>query len=183
MEEELHKLVEIAAPRHPRLFFTEAEEAGLRAKIESDPLLDAAYGYLQGSADAILAAPPVKREVVGRRLLGVSHMLQPFHTWPFAYRLTKTRTFRARRGGDAGGARSRTGIRAISLPVAEMNRRWASATTGCTTSAPGRRTAIKTAIVDKGLNTSMRQRGGSNHQQLEPGMPGGAGDVGTGRAR
>ncbi|HQE81363.1 MAG TPA: heparinase II/III family protein [Candidatus Hydrogenedentes bacterium] len=163
MEEELHKLVEIAAPRHPRLFFTEAEEAGLRAKIESDPLLDAAYGYLQGSADAILAAPPVKREVVGRRLLGVSRTcLQRVSYLAFAYRMTKNEAYLRRAEEEMlAAAAFEDWNPGHFLDVAEMTAALAIGYDWLYNGlAPGARTAIKTAIVDKGLNTSMKGSGG-----------------------
>ncbi|HQK78013.1 MAG TPA: hypothetical protein PKZ25_17595, partial [Candidatus Hydrogenedentes bacterium] len=88
-DEELATRIENGAPAHPRLFFTETEAAEIRTRIESDPLLHAVFAHLRGSADAILDQPPVKREQVGRRLLGVSRtFLQRVGYLAFAYRMT-----------------------------------------------------------------------------------------------
>ncbi|MFO7975107.1 MAG: hypothetical protein R6V12_10785, partial [Candidatus Hydrogenedentota bacterium] len=76
IEEDLAKRIENVSAAHPRLFFTADEAPQLKAKIESDPLLKAVYRYLEGSADAQLDEFPVKREKVGRRLLGVCAAFQ-----------------------------------------------------------------------------------------------------------
>lgn len=158
VEDDLAKRIEGVAPTHPRLFFTADETAPLKAKIDSDPLLQAVYRYLEGSADALLDEPPVKREKVGRRLLGVSRTcLQRVSYLAFAYRMTQNENYLRRAEEEMlAAAGFEDWNPSHFLDVAEMTAALAIGYDwlydGLT---PEARTAIKAAIIDKGLNTSM----------------------------
>jgi len=56
----------------PKLFLKEKLERKLKQSIESEPLAKNYFKLLQKNADAICEQPLLEREVVGRRLLGVS---------------------------------------------------------------------------------------------------------------
>lgn len=163
LEEEVKARIEGVAPSHPRLFFTEAEEAGLKAKAESDPLLNAVYAHIGGSADALLGEAPVKREKVGRRLLGVSRTcLQRVSYLAFAYRMTKDEKY-LRRGETEmlAAAAFEDWNPSHFLDVAEMTAALAIGYDWLYNDLqPESRTAIKTAIVDKGLRPSLAITGG-----------------------
>ncbi len=59
--------------RGSRLMFTRENEAELKRQIkEGDPLVAPVYALLKQRADALLSRPPLKREMEGIRLLGVS---------------------------------------------------------------------------------------------------------------
>lgn len=162
VEDDLAKRVEKVASTHPRLFFTADETAPLKAKIESGPLLKAVYRYLEGSADALLDEPPVKREKVGRRLLGVSRTcLQRVSYLAFAYRMTRNENYLRRAEEEMlAAAAFEDWNPSHFLDVAEMTAALAIGYDwlydGLT---PDARTAIKAAIVDKGLNTSLKGGG------------------------
>ena len=81
-------------PSHPRLFFCEGDEAEIKAKIESDPFLKAAFDRLEAGAEATKDLDPVKREKVGKRLLGVSRTcLQRVSYLAFTHRMTRSETY------------------------------------------------------------------------------------------
>ena len=79
-------------PGHPRLLLEEGDWARVvEARVE-DPGYDAEVAALLAHARATLAAPPLRRELVGRRMLGVSReALRRVLLLAFAYRV----------GGDA----------------------------------------------------------------------------------
>jgi hypothetical protein len=159
VEEDVARRIEEVAPTHPRLFFTADEAAQLKEKIASDPLLKTVYGYLEGSADALLDEAPVKREKVGRRLLGVSRTcLQRVSYLAFAYRMTQNEKYLRRAEEEMlAAAAFEDWNPSHFLDVAEMTAALAIGYDwlydGLT---PESRTAIKAAIVDKGLNTSIK---------------------------
>jgi acetyl-CoA acetyltransferase len=86
------------APRdHPRLILRRGEEASLRRKIESDPLLRRAAKHVTTTADAIRKLKPVERKKVGRRLLGISWQCQKRVLYlSLAYRVTGDRSYAER---------------------------------------------------------------------------------------
>jgi len=161
-KEELSARLDRVQASHPRLFFTDAEAAGLRTKIEGDALLRGAYGHLLAGADATMGQDPVKREKVGKRLLGVSRRcLQRVSYLAFAYRMTEERRYleRAEREMLAAAAFEDWNPSHF-LDVAEMT---AALAIGYDWLYHGlgeeARTAIRGAIVGKGLETSMKGGG------------------------
>jgi hypothetical protein len=157
--EDLAARLKAVPPSHPRLFFTEAEEAGLKAKIEGDPLLTAAYGHLLAGADGVQNLDPVKREKVGKRLLGVSRTcLQRVSYLAFAYRMTKNEAYlkRAEREMLAAAAFEDWNPSHF-LDVGEMTAALAIGYDWLYNGLdPDARTSIRGAIVEKGLQTSMK---------------------------
>ena len=159
--DELAEKLSRVAPSHPRLFFSEQEEAKLKAKIEADPLLKGLFDCLKASAEATQKLEPVKREKVGRRLLGVSRTcLQRVSCLAFTHRIT---------GSEACVRRAEQEMLAAAafedwnpshfLDVAEMTAALAIGYDWLYNElAPGAREKIKSAIVEKGLRTS--QKGG-----------------------
>lgn len=147
---------------HPRLFFSGAETAGMKAKIEGDPLLSAAYGHLVASADALMDVEPVKREKIGKRLLSVSRTcLQRVSYLAFAYRMTGEQRYldRAKKEMLAAAAFSDWNPSHF-LDVAEL-----SAALGIGYDwlyrdlDPDSRKTIRDAIVEKGLKPSSKGGG------------------------
>jgi hypothetical protein len=61
-----------APTEHPRLFANGDGFAALRVRLDGDDRLRRARDFVIASADAICESQPVRRELVGRRLLGVS---------------------------------------------------------------------------------------------------------------
>ena len=162
-DEELATRIENGAPAHPRLFFTETEAAEIRTRIESDPLLHAVFAHLRGSADAILDQPPVKREQVGRRLLGVSRTcLQRVGYLAFAYRMTHEERYLRRAEDEMRAAAAFEDWNPSHfLDVAEMTAALAIGYDWLYNDlAPETRSAVKSALLDKGLHPSMAVTGG-----------------------
>lgn len=60
------------SPVHPRLVYTPAIVAELKAKRLNDPILGNMYSAVRLNADRILNEPLLKRKMTGRRLLSVS---------------------------------------------------------------------------------------------------------------
>jgi Heparinase II/III-like protein len=149
-------------PSHPRMFFTDAETGGVKAKIDGDALLLAAYGHLVAQADALMDAEPVKREKVGKRLLGVSRTcLQRVSYLAFAYRMTNEERYlkRAEREMLAAAAFEDWNPSHF-LDVAEMTAALAIGYDWTYNDLdPEARDAIRDAIVEKGLETSMKGGG------------------------
>jgi len=162
-DEELATRIENGAPAHPRLFFTETEAAEIRTRIELDPLLHAVFAHLRGSADAILDQPPVKREQVGRRLLGVSRTcLQRVGYLAFAYRMTHEERYLRRAEDEMRAAAAFEDWNPSHfLDVAEMTAALAIGYDWLYNDlAPETRSAVKSALLDKGLHPSMAVTGG-----------------------
>ena len=144
-------------PSHPRLFFSDGEETEIKAKIESDPFLKAAFGRLQAGAEATKDLDPVKREKVGKRLLGVSRTcLQRVSYLAFAHRMTGSAAYvrRAEREMLAAAAFEDWNPSHF-LDVAEMTAALAIGYDWLYNDlARDVRNRIKSAIVEKGLRTS-----------------------------
>lgn len=159
---DLGTFLERPLPAHPRLFFKDAEKEALTAKIEAEPLLKNVYQFLLENAAALKTLEPEKRVKVGKRLLGVSRaVLQRVSYLAFAYRMT---------GDEEALRRAEQEMLAVAafedwnpshfLDVAEMTAAlgigydWLYAGL-----SPESRAIIRTAIVEKGLRTSMKGGG------------------------
>jgi hypothetical protein len=68
LEKPLATLVE----GHPRLILSDAELAALKSGMDSDPDLQRMWAQVHEQATAYISAPPLKHELKGPRLLGVS---------------------------------------------------------------------------------------------------------------
>ena len=75
---------------HPRLFFSAKETDAIKAKIVADPLFAKLQARIQADCDVLLTQDPLKREKVGKRLLGVSRAcLQRVSYLAFTWRVTQ----------------------------------------------------------------------------------------------
>lgn len=72
----------------PKLALTPAWERNLKQKIRTEPMVANYYAAVKANADALLDTPPLRREMVGRRLLGTSRdMLHRMNVLGIAYRI------------------------------------------------------------------------------------------------
>ncbi len=158
-ESKIAKRVLAVSKTHPRLFMDAAGAEQMKKKIAGDPLLNKAMAFVRASADAILSARPVVRKKVGRRLLGVSRTcLKRVVYLAFTYRMTgEARYFeRAEREMLAAAGFSDWNPGHF-LDVAEMTAALAIGYDWLYEGlSPGSRKSIRRAIVEKGLETSMR---------------------------
>ncbi|HPF52900.1 MAG TPA: heparinase II/III family protein [Draconibacterium sp.] len=75
---------------HPRLVLNSKLEKDLKAKMKTDPVLQNMYASIQLNAKQIFDEPLLTREMVGRRLLGVSReMLYRMNMLGFVYIMDK----------------------------------------------------------------------------------------------
>jgi hypothetical protein len=144
---------------HPRLIILDADLARLRKLIATDAGARGIRDELRRSAEKMLDEPPVRHELIGPRLLQQSrHCLSRVYTLATMYRLT----------GDARFAKraEKEMLTAAAFPdwnpshfldTAEMSHAlgvgydWLYSFL-----SPESRTAIRTAIVEKGLKPSLR---------------------------
>ena len=74
----------------PKLILTPTIERTLKEKLQSDPLMQSYYQYLQKEAKGILDQPLLKRELEGFRLLFVSReLIQRMSTLAMVYRIER----------------------------------------------------------------------------------------------
>lgn len=84
----------VAVPAHPRLFADDARMASVRNFCATDGLGKASAARVVRRADALLETKPVRREVVGRRLLSTSReALARILNFGVAWRLTNDRRY------------------------------------------------------------------------------------------
>jgi hypothetical protein len=143
---------------HPRLFFRADETDALRTKISGDPLLQGVVQRIVASCDEVIDLEPVKREKVGRRLLGVSRLcLQRVTYLAMAYRLTDDERYLNRCEREMVAAASFEDWNPSHfLDVAEMTAALAIGYDWLYNDlSPDARVAIREAIVEKGLKTSL----------------------------
>ena len=157
--EGLKDLLDDVSAEHPRLYVTKAEWPELEARVMGDPLLRQTYEQIQAHADAYLDLEPLKREQIGRRLLSVSRMCIKRVTYlSMAYRMTSDLRY-ARRAEQEMLA-----VAAFSdwnpshyLDVAEMTAGMAMGYDWLyPVLDPEARVIIRDAIIEKGLNTSLK---------------------------
>jgi hypothetical protein len=74
---------------HPRLFFLQADEAILKAKITATPLLTKSHNVIITECNLLLTLPVQQRVLIGRRLLSVSReAIRRISYLSYAYRMT-----------------------------------------------------------------------------------------------
>lgn len=144
---------------HPRLFLARGAEEGLKQRIAASPVMAQIQAELRREADRELAAKPVERTLIGRRLLDKSRTaLSRVLHWGLAWRLTGERKYveRARAELVAVAAFSDWNPSHF-LDVAEMTTavaigydwfysEWDDAT----------RSLLREALVEKGLKPSLK---------------------------
>ncbi|MBN2308549.1 MAG: heparinase II/III family protein [Candidatus Hydrogenedentes bacterium] len=152
------RLQRLDAP-HPRLFLSKQDEETLKAKLEGDPLLKGLSERIIAASEAAQDLAPVERKKVGKRLLGVSRAcLQRVVCLSFAYRMTGSEEFlrRAEREMLAAAAFEDWNPSHF-LDVGEMTAALAIGYDWLYEGlAPDARTTIRDAIIEKGLETSMK---------------------------
>jgi len=157
--EDMKDLIRNASPAHPRLFVKGSDDAGLRKRIESDATLGKALAHVIAVADSLQEANPVERKKIGKRLLGVSRtcLMRVTHL-AFAYRMTGNKRYAARAEKEMLAAAAFSDWNPSHfLDVGEMT---AALAIGYDwlygTLDPAARRTIKTAIIKKGLETSLK---------------------------
>ncbi len=149
---------------HPRLMLTRADWEALKARTASDPVAKKLLQDLQSAADQALGEAPIKRELIGPRLLDKSRTcLHRVSLWAGLYRLT---------GKAAYAARARQELLAAAgfadwnpshfLDVAEMTTALALGYDWLfDVLPPEERKAIKQAIIEKGLKPGLSDTPGA----------------------
>lgn len=153
------KRIEAAAKTHPRLFFDLDGAGVLRRAIAADPLMAAALEHVEACAKTIETSRPVRREKVGKRLLGVSRTcLKRVVYLAFTYRMTGDRRYLKRAQTEMLAAAAFPDWNPSHfLDVAEMTAALAIGYDWLYPDLdPAARTDIRQAIVVKGLRTSLR---------------------------
>jgi len=141
---------------HPRLFIS--DDAALRQKINSDPMLNEALSHVTSLADEMQDIAPVERKQVGRRLLGVSRTcLKRITHLALAYRVTGNKKYAARAQKEMLAAAGFSDWNPSHfLDVAEMTAALAIGYDWTYNALdPTARATIKQAIIEKGLKTSL----------------------------
>ncbi|MBL8216182.1 MAG: DUF4962 domain-containing protein, partial [Bryobacterales bacterium] len=156
---EVDRLLKQMDTSHPRLFLKAGGEKELARSLAADPLRVKLRGVLLARADKVLEEAPVERVLEGRRLLGQSRKAlgRVLHLG-LAWRLTGDAKYAARAKREMLAAAAFTDWNPSHfLDVAEMT---AALGTGYdwfySTLSEGERQTIRTAIVEKGLQPSIK---------------------------
>ncbi|MEN3112841.1 heparinase II/III family protein [Uliginosibacterium paludis] len=145
---------EAGLPAHPRLIALDADWQALALRRSQDADLDRLVVQLLARARKDLALPPLKRQLEGKRLLGVSReFIRRSLLWSFAYRITLEPQFADR------ARREMLNVAAFSdwnpahyLDVAEMTAGLALSYDWLFQALPPQdRATLRRAIVDKGI--------------------------------
>jgi len=76
-------------PTHPRIMLLKGEESALKKSIASDKIWDATHHFILDECEKICDLPPVKRELIGKRLLDKSReALRRIFYLSYAWRMT-----------------------------------------------------------------------------------------------
>ncbi len=156
---DLRKRIAAAPQSHPRLFFGEKDTAVLRRTIRTDPLLAKAWSQVKHVAEILEKREPVRRKKTGRRLLGVSReCLKRVTHLAMAYRLTGDRRCLKRVEKEMLAAAGFTDWNPSHfLDVAEMTAALAIGYDWVYNGLDSKaRETIKSAIITKGLKTSLK---------------------------
>jgi len=160
--EEVQQAFSRPVPPHPRLFLTDEQVTQIKAKLESQPSLQAFFQAMLTKADDILDQSPVKRVKTGRRLLSVSRRcLDRVIHLSAAHRFTGKQSYlqRAEKEMLAAAAFSDWNPSHF-LDVAEMTAALAIGYDWLYNGlSAASRQSIRQAILEKGLQPSLRNRG------------------------
>jgi hypothetical protein len=150
-------------PPHPRLFITDKQLTEIETKLKSQPLLQVFYQAMLTKADEILEQAPVKRVKTGRRLLSVSRRcLDRVIHLSAAYRFTGKKVYLKRAEKEMLAAAKFTDWNPSHfLDVAEMTAALAIGYDWLYDSlSNSTRRTIRQAILEKGLQPSLKKRMG-----------------------
>jgi hypothetical protein len=142
-----------AIPEHPRLIW-QAKASSIQQKINQSEGLQGLHQLILGQADAMILLEVVKREQVGRRLLGVSRTcLKRVLTLSYAYRMTGNHRYLRRAETEMLAAAAFSDWNPSHfLDVAEMTTALAVGLDWLYADLqPGSRQIIGSAILNKGL--------------------------------
>jgi hypothetical protein len=82
---------------HPRLFFLAADEAVLKAKLSTTPMLDKVHKIILAESDELLTQPVQQRVLTGKRLLTISReAIRRITDLSYSYRMTADVRYAAR---------------------------------------------------------------------------------------
>lgn len=153
---------------HPRLFMPKGEERDVKKSVKSTPYWNEVNSFILAQADLMLEKPLLEKNVVGRRLLGVSREALARVTYlSYAYRTT---------GDEKYAAKAVEEMLTVSkfddwnpshfLDVAEMTATLAIGYDWLYAYLPATsRLIIADAIIEKGLKTSLVEK--NNAQWIE----------------
>ena len=157
--QEVESRIRNVSPDHPRLFAGRGDDAALRRKTESDPLLRRVAAHVVTIAEGMREVKPVERKKVGRRLLGVSRTcLKRVLYLSAAYRLTGDKKHAVRAQEEMlSGAKFTDWNPSHFLDVGEMTAALAIGYDWAYKDLePEARVVIQKAIIEKGLRTSLK---------------------------
>jgi len=147
---------------HPLLFADRDTFEALRREAQADGLAKRALGRLAADAERLLALPPAKRELEGRRLLGVSRLvLSRISSLAMAFRLTGNPAYRDRAAAEMLAVAAFTDWNPSHfLDVAEMTLAMAVGYDWLYHDLDdATRQTVADAILEKGLRTSLKHTG------------------------
>jgi hypothetical protein len=145
----------------PRILLLRGEEHALRAKLEQSPLLTRVHEIIIRECDILLDKPPVTYKKTGRRLLSVSREARRrIFYLAYAWRMTDDRRYLKRAETECIAVTEFPDWNPSHfLDVAEMTMGLAIGYDWLYDGlSPGARHKLRTAIVDKGLRTSLEPR-------------------------
>ena len=146
------------APAHPRILLLKGEESKIKATISGDQTWSRLHQAILNESDIIVKAAPIERIQIGRRLLDKSReAIRRLFFLSYAYRLTQQPVYQQR------AEKEMLAIAAFSdwnpthfLDVAEMTMAMAIGYDWLYDQlSPASRTAIKEAILKKGIEPSL----------------------------
>ena len=143
-----------------RVLWLDGGETQLKSNVAADSGLACIWKMVQRTADETLAEPVVKRELIGRRLLDKSRTaLQRTMSLGMAYRMTGDRRYADRAIQEMLGVASFADWNPSHfLDVAEMTAAMAIGLDWCRDAMSQQDiAAVRQAIIDKGLNTSLAE--------------------------
>jgi hypothetical protein len=145
-------------PSHPRILLFKGEEATIKKTIAADKIWTSLHQAILAECDRLLAAPPVERIQIGRRLLDKSReALRRLFYLSYAYRTTQDGKYLQRAEKEMLAIAAFTDWNPTHfLDVAEMTMAMAIGYDWLYDQLPaGSRSTIKEAIVKKGLEPSL----------------------------
>lgn len=158
--QKISNAIKNASGNHPRLFFNEKEVGGLKKKIRQDSLLTKVYNSIVKNNYSILNSEPIKRELVGRRLLDKSRTcLNRILRLSFIYRLTGNEKYLIRAEKEMlASANFKDWNSDHFLDVAEMTAAMAIGYDWLYNNLTEKtRKQVKKAIIEKGLKPGLKE--------------------------
>ena len=149
---------EFAMPAHPRLLLLRGEEQEIARDVATDSTRRRIHQAIIAGADALLGTPPIERIKIGRRLLDKSReALRRIFELSYAARITRDARYERRAETEMLAiARFSDWNPSHFLDVAEMTMGMAIGYDWLYDALPeSSRTAIRSAIITKGLAPSM----------------------------